>query len=84
MCYYQGDQPIMYKEEALAGAATKLSKLSPTTGSSNSQNLNQSHIKCYYDHTYCCSLDYFNDFILDESVIYADETISVQQYIGQV
>ena len=28
-------------------------------------------MKCYYHHTHYCFLDYFNDPILDDAVIYA-------------
>ena len=48
------------KEEVLAGSAATLSLLSPTNNL-NSQNLNQSHMKCYYDHQHHWFLDYFND-----------------------
>ena len=58
------------KEEALAGAATTLSLHSPPTDNLNSQNLNQSHMKCYYNHSHCCILDYFNEPIPDDAVMY--------------
>ena len=60
--------------DASVGAATALSLLCPTIGNSNSQHLNGSHMKCCYDHTYCHFLDHFNDPILDDAVIYADDT----------
>ena len=62
-----------YIEEVLAGEDSSLSVLSPPTYSSNSQNLNQSHMKCYYDCTHCCFLDYFNDPIPDDAVIYVGD-----------
>ena len=60
-------------EEALAGAATRLSLLSPPSGNSPSQNLSQSSVKMksYYYHTQHCFLDYFNEPILDDALIYA-------------
>ena len=30
-------------------------------------------MKCYYNHTHCHFLDYFNDPILDDAVIYAGD-----------
>ena len=50
----------MDNNDALVGAATALSLLSPPTDNSNSQHINQSHIKCYYDHTHHQFLDYFS------------------------
>ena len=61
----------------LAGAATALSLLSPPTDNSNSQDINKSHIKCYYDCMHHHFLDYFNDPILDDAVIYAGDIPSV-------
>ena len=62
-------------EEALASAATSLSLFSPPIDNSNSYNLSQFPVKmkCYYDHTHCCILDYFNDPILDDAVIYTGD-----------
>ena len=57
-------------KDALAGAAATLSLLTPPTDNSNSQQLNNSQMKCYYDHTHGCFLDYFNNPILDDAVIY--------------
>ena len=45
-------------DDALAGEAATLSLLSPPTDNSNSQHINKSHMKCYYDHTHCHFLDY--------------------------
>ena len=55
-------QETSHKEniDTLAVAAAALSLCSPTDNS-NSQHLNQSYMKCYYDHTHCHFLDYFND-----------------------
>ena len=42
-------------------------------------------MKCYYDHTHHHFLDYFNDPIPDDTVIYAGGIpFSVQQDRGQV
>ena len=62
-------------EEALAGAATTLSLLSPPTDSSATQNLSQSSVKmkCYYHHTHHYFLEYINNPIPDDAVIYAGE-----------
>ena len=57
------------KEDAFSSAATTLSLLSPPTDNSNSQNVNQSHMKCYYKHTCCHFLNYFKDPIPDDAVI---------------
>ena len=57
----------------LAGAATTLSLLSLPTDNSNSQHLNKNHIKCSYNHTHHHFLDYFNDHIPDDSVIYTSD-----------
>ena len=48
-----------YNDGALVGAATVLSLLFPTTDTSNSQHINQNHMKSYYVHIHCCFLDYF-------------------------
>ena len=40
---------------ALRGAATSLSLLSPHTDNSISQHINQSNMKCYYDYTIATS-----------------------------
>ena len=58
-------------ENVFVSAAIALSLLSPPTDNSNSQHINQSHIKCYNDQTHCCFLEYFNDPIPDDAVIYA-------------
>ena len=62
-------------EEALAGAATILNLLSPPTYNLTSLNLSQSlvRIKCYYPHTDFYFLDYLNDTIPDDAVIYASD-----------
>ena len=60
-------------DNALAGAATALSLLSPSTDNFNSQQCNQHHMKCYYDCTHGCFLDYLNDPILDGAVIYVGD-----------
>ena len=58
-----------YTNTAYMGAPAALSLLSPPTDNSNSQHINQNHMKCYYDHSHHCFLDYFNDPILDNAVI---------------
>ena len=60
-------------DDALAGAAAPLSLLSSPTDSSNSQPFNNNHMKCFYDCTHGHFLDYFNDSIPDDAVIYADD-----------
>ena len=70
MCYC-GEHVVNDNKGALAGAATALSLLSPSTNNSNSQQLNNSHMKCYYDCTHGHFLDHFNDPILDDAVVYA-------------
>ena len=62
-------------KEALAHAATALSLFSPSTDNLAMENLSQGSIKmkCYYLHTHCCFLDYFNDSIPDDAVIYASD-----------
>ena len=62
-------------EEALAGAVIMLSLLSPPTDNSASENLSQSSakMKCYYHHRHHCFLDYFNDPIPDDAVIYTSD-----------
>ena len=62
-----------HNKDALPVAATEMSLLSPPTNKSNSQHLNQSHMKCYYDHIQCHFLDNFNDSILDDAVINAGD-----------
>ena len=56
-------------EDALPGAATMWSLISPTN-KCNGQQLNNNHMKCYYDCTHGCSSDYFNDAIPDDAIIY--------------
>ena len=60
------------KEGNLAGTVTTLSLLYPPTDNSASQNLSWSSIKMkyYYHHTHCNFLDYFNDPIPTDEVIY--------------
>ena len=60
-------------EDTLAGAGVALSLHSPPTDNSNSQHLNQSHVNCYYNCTQHCLLDYLNDPILDDALIYAGD-----------
>ena len=60
-------------KDALAVAAITLSLLCPLTDNSNCQQLNNSHMKCYYDCTHGCFLNYFNDPILDDAVIYSGD-----------
>ena len=62
------------KEEALAGAATALSLLSPPTNNLNSQIPNQIHMKCNYNKTHCHFLDYLDYPILGDAIIYAGNT----------
>ena len=62
-------------EDALAGAATTLSLLSPPTDNSNNQQFNNSHMKCYYDCTHGCFFDYFNNPIPDDAVIYTGDIL---------
>ena len=57
-------------KEELAGAAVVLSLLYSPPYNSNSQHLDQSQMKCYYDHTHCLFLDYFSDPIPDDAVVY--------------
>ena len=59
-------------EEALAGAATALSLLSLPANNSASKNLSQNSakMKCYYHHKHHQFLDYFNNPIPDDAVIY--------------
>ena len=57
-------------DDALAGAAAALSLLLPPTDNSNGQHINLNNMKCYYDHTHCHFLGFFNDPILDDAVIY--------------
>ena len=66
-----------YNEEALAVAAPELTLVSPPTDSSNSQNLSQSLVKmkCYYDHMHCHFMDYFDDPILVDAVIYTSDIL---------
>ena len=59
--------------DALNGATTILNLLSPPTDNSNSQQFNNSHMKCYCDCTHGCFLDYFNDPILDDAVTYTGD-----------
>ena len=59
-----------HNEDTLAGAATKFSLFSSPTDDSNSQKSNNSHMKCYYECTHGCILDYFNDSIPDDADIY--------------
>ena len=62
-------------EEVLAGIATALSLLTPPTNNSASKNLNQSSVKmkCYYHHKHCYFLDYINNPISDDAVIYTSD-----------
>ena len=60
-------------KDALVGVATISSLLSPPTDSSNSQYFNNSHMKCYYSYTHGCFLEYYNDPILDDAMIYAGD-----------
>ena len=62
-------------EEALAGAAATLNLLSSPTANPTGQNLSQSPVKmkCDYHHTNHCFLDYFNDPISDDAVIYMSD-----------
>ena len=62
-------------EEALAGAATTLSLLSLDTDNLASEILSQSSIemKCYYHQKHCCFLDYLNNSLLDDAVIYTGD-----------
>ena len=60
-------------ENALVGTATTLSLLSLLIDNSNSQQPNQSHTNCYYGHTHGCFLDYFNDPIPNDAVIYVGD-----------
>ena len=63
-------------EEALAGEATTLNLFSPPpTDTTASENLSQSSIKikCYCNQKHHHFLDYFNDPILDDAVIYAGD-----------
>ena len=59
-------------EVALAGAATTVSLLSPPTKNSAHANLNLNsvRIKCYFHCEHNCFLDYFDDLIPDDAVIY--------------
>ena len=67
--------PINDNEEALAGVATTVSLLSPPTNNSASKNLSQSSVrkKCYYHPKHHHFLEYFNDPILDDAVIYMSD-----------
>ena len=63
-----------HNEEALAGAATTLSLLSPLLATQLARTLARvSKMKCYYHHTHHCFLDYFNDLIPDDVVIFASD-----------
>ena len=66
----QWEPCVIVNDDSLAGAAIALCLLSPPTNNSNSEPFNNSHMKCYYDHTHGCLLDYFNDPILDDAMIY--------------
>ena len=59
-------------EEALAGAAAAASLLSPSANNLARTNifLNSVRMKCYFHHEQNCFLDYFDDPILDDAVIY--------------
>ena len=63
-------------EEALADAATTLSLLlSPLINNSAHKNLSQSSAKkkCYYCHKHYSFLEYFNNLIPDDAVIYRSD-----------
>ena len=62
-------------EEALDSAAATLSLLYHSADNSASENLSQNSIKmnCYYHHKHCCFLDYFNDPIPGDAVIYTSD-----------
>ena len=63
-------------EEVLAGASTTLSLLSPPINNLASKNLSQSSVnmKCYYHHKHHHFLDYFNDPISIDALIYTSDT----------
>ena len=50
-----------------------MSLLSPPIDDSNNQKLKKSYMKCSYDHTHDHFLDYFNDPIPDDAVIYTGD-----------
>ena len=60
-------------EEALTGTSTAWSLLSSPTDNSTSENLSQSSMKCYFHHKHHHFLDYSNDPIVDDAVIYTSD-----------
>ena len=64
-------------EETFTVAATTASLFSPLNNNSSSANLSQNscRMKCYYHKKQKCFIDYFDDPIPDDAVIYVSDIL---------
>ena len=62
-------------EEVLAGAAAMSCLLSPPNNNSTSMNISQNsaRMKCFFCHEQNCFLDYFDNPVPDDAVIYISD-----------
>ena len=64
-----------HNEEVLAGVVTKMNILLPPNNELPSTKFNQisARMKCYFHHEQNCFLDYFDDPLPDDAVIYVSD-----------